>query len=73
MSGPHTGVLWVERKYTALSHARFATKARRSRAVLIARLDTAFLKRMCAVILLLILISIYLWQKHTIVQKITST
>jgi hypothetical protein len=37
-------LLFVERKYTALSHARFATKARRSRAVLLARLDHSFLK-----------------------------
>ena len=38
----HTGTLWVERKYTALSHARFTTEARRSRAVSIVRLDQSF-------------------------------
>ena len=42
MSALHTVFLWVERTYTALSHARFTTEARRSRAVSIVILDHSF-------------------------------
>ena len=53
IAAPPQSVLCVERKYTALSHARFATEARRSRAVSIANLDHSFKKRLCAVYSLL--------------------